>query len=363
MPYRLEIILKTDLFDAEGQGICNKASAYFDIQIDDIRTVHVITMDADLSAEQLQTVRTEIFTNPVTHDSSYDPLPIDFDWCIWVGYRPGVKDNPGSTAVEAIEDVLKIRLGQDEDVYTSRRFCLKGGHLNRSDVELVASELLSNDIIQQVHVFSKNEWDPQVGVGLIIPKVKLDHIPTVSAIPMDSDAALSQVSDERNLALNENDVPVIRSYFNNPEVQAQRKHVGLSEPTDIELEYISQARSDHCNHNTFRGVFTYTDFETGNTETTKSLFKTYIESPTLLLKEKKDWVISVLWDNAGVGRFDENNYYVITGETHNSPSNMEAYGGAITGIVGVYRDPLGTGLGSQQIKKYNNSGQKQKKNA
>ena len=60
-------------------------------------------------------------------------------------------------------------------------------------------------------------------------------------------------------------------------------------------------------------------------------------------------MISVLWDNAGVGRFDENNYYVITGETHNSPSNMEAYGGAITGIVGVYLDPLGTGLGSKLI--------------
>jgi len=57
----------------------------------------------------------------------------------------------------------------------------------------------------------------------------------------------------------------------------------------------------------------------------------------------------VLWDNAGVGSFDEDHYYVITGETHNSPSNMEAYGGAITGIVGIYRDPMGTGKGSKLI--------------
>ncbi len=349
MPHRLEITLKSDLLDAEGKGICNKAASYFDIKIDDIRTVHVITMDVDLSADQLQTVRTEIFTNPVTQISSYDPLSLAFDWCIWVGYRPGVKDNPGSTAVEAIEDVLNIRLAPGEDVYTSRRFCLSGDHLNRSDAEMVADELLSNDIIQQVRVFAKEEWDQNVGIGYIIPKVKLDHTPTVSTIPMDSDAALMQVSDERNLALNENDVPVIRSYFNNPEVRSQRKHIGLTQPTDVELEYISQARSDHCNHNTFRGVFTYTDFETGKTETVDNLFKTYIEAPTLFLKEKKDWVISVLWDNAGVGRFDENHYYVITGETHNSPSNMEAYGGAITGIVGVYRDPLGTGLGSKLV--------------
>ncbi|MCK5096459.1 MAG: phosphoribosylformylglycinamidine synthase, partial [Desulfobacteraceae bacterium] len=79
------------------------------------------------------------------------------------------------------------------------------------------------------------------------------------------------------------------------------------------------------------------------------LFKKYIQEPTLKLKEEKDWVVSVLWDNAGVGKFTEDTNYVITGETHNSPSNMEAYGGAITGIVGVYRDPMGTGLASKLI--------------
>ena len=60
-------------------------------------------------------------------------------------------------------------------------------------------------------------------------------------------------------------------------------------------------------------------------------------------------MVSVLWDNAGVARFDERHHYVITAETHNSPSNMEPYGGALTGIVGVYRDPLGTGKGSKLI--------------
>ena len=349
MSHRLEITLKPDLFDAEGQGICTQAADYFDIHIDAIRTVQVITMDAALSLEQLETVRTEIFTNPVIQESSYDPLPLAFDWCIWVGYRPGVKDNPGSTAVEAMEDVLKISLAPAEDVYTSRRYCLTGSHLTRAEMDLVARELLSNDIIQQVRVFSKDEWDPQTGIGLIIPKVTLDHTPTVATVPMDSDAALLAVSDERNLALNPNDVPVIRSYFSKTTVQTARKQVGLSDPTDVELEYISQARSDHCNHNTFRGVFRYTDGETGCTDTIKSLFKTYIEAPTLTLKDRKDWVVSVLWDNAGVGRFDDDHYYTITGETHNSPSNMEAYGGAITGIVGVYRDPLGTGLGSKLV--------------
>ena len=349
MPHRLEITLKPDLFDAEGEAVRQKALHYFGIELSRVRTIHVVTIDADLSIEQLKTVQTEIFTNPVTQVSSFDPLPIEFDWTIWIGYRPGVRDNPGSTAVEAVEDILRIKFAKDEAIYTSKRYCLKGKNLAAEDVDTIAGELLANDIIQQRKIFSLKDWDSASGIGFIIPKVMLDHNPCVLSIPIDSAATLKNISDERNLALNPNDIPFIRAYFLDKDVLAERASVGLADPTDIELEYISQARSDHCNHNTFQGLFRYQDLETGKTEPVDNLFKTCIEAPTLSLKEKKSWVVSVLWDNAGVGRFDRDHYYVITGETHNSPSNMEAYGGAITGIVGVYRDPMGTGKGSKLI--------------
>ena len=349
MPHRLEIALKPDLFDAEGAGIRQKAKDYFDIELASVRTIHVVTVDAALTDTQLETIRNQIFTNPVTQTSSFDPLPIAFDWTIWVGYRPGVRDNPGSTAIEAIEDILGIKLGANQGVYTSRRYCVEGSGLTAEHIDRIAGELLANDIIQQWKIFSKQEWDPSAGTGVIIPKVILDHTPTVTSIPVDSDASLQAISDERNLALNPNDIPVIRNYFLDKTVKKARARVGLSDPTDIEIEYISQARSDHCNHNTFRGKFHYVDLETGKREVADNLFKTCIEAPTLELKKKKSWVISVLWDNAGAGIFDDSHYYVITGETHNSPSNMEAYGGAITGIVGVYRDPLGTGKGSKLV--------------
>ncbi|MBU0699303.1 MAG: phosphoribosylformylglycinamidine synthase, partial [Proteobacteria bacterium] len=349
MPYRLEIALKPELFDAEGAGVRQKAKNYLGIELDQVRTIYVITIDADLSKAQLQTIQSEIFTNPVSQISAYDPLDIPFDWSIWVGYRPGVRDNPGSTAVEAVEDVLGIRLGPDEAVYTSKRYCLKGKGLTAEDADTIAGELLANDIIQQWKIYAADSWDPAEGIGIIIPKVVLDHTPTVTTVPVDSDAFLKAVSDERNLALNPADIPTIRAYFLDKDVQRARAAVGLSDPTDIELEYISQARSDHCNHNTFRGLFRYRDLATGKTDIVDNLFKTCIEAPTLALQKKKNWVVSVLWDNAGAGRFDENHCYVITGETHNSPSNMEAYGGAITGIVGVYRDPLGTGKGSKLV--------------
>ncbi|RJQ74638.1 MAG: phosphoribosylformylglycinamidine synthase [Desulfobacteraceae bacterium] len=349
MPSRIEITLKPDLLDAEGENLRRKARDYFGIHTESVRTVNIVTIDAALTDEQVEQVRTEIFTNPVTQISSLAPLAVYADWIIWVGFRPGVRDNAGATAVEAMEDLLGIRLGREEAVYTSKRYCLKGNHLTETEVQKIASQLLANDIIQQWKIFGARNWNPAEGVGIIIPKVRLDHVPTLTALAIDSDATLQRLSVERNLALNPNDVPIIRAYFLDPRVRAERIKVGLADPTDVELEYISQARSDHCNHNTFRGLFYYRDLATGQTETINNLFKTCIQAPTLDLQKKKPWVVSVLWDNAGVGRFDDRHYYTITGETHNSPSNMEAYGGAITGIVGVYRDPMGTGRGSRLI--------------
>jgi phosphoribosylformylglycinamidine synthase II len=349
MPARLEIALQDHLVDAEGEGIRRKALDYFGIRLRRVRAVHILTIDADFSPEQLERIRTEIFTNPVTQISSFEPLQLAFDYAIWVGYRPGVRDNPGATAVEAVEDLLGLCLAEDEGIYTSRRYCIQGNGLVTADLEKVAGELLANDIIQQWKIMPAKDWDPKSGIGFVIPRVRLDHVPTVRTIPIDKDESLINISAERNLALNPNDIPTIRAYFLDKKVQADRARVGLADPTDVELEYISQARSDHCNHNTFQGLFHYRDLTSGSGETVDNLFKTCIEAPTLALKKKKPWVVSVLWDNAGAGRFDDAHHYVITGETHNSPSNMEAYGGALTGIVGVYRDPLGTGKGSRLI--------------
>ncbi len=50
-------------------------------------------------------------------------------------------------------------------------------------------------------------------------------------------------------------------------------------------------------------------------------------------------------DNAGVIRFNDNYGIAMKVETHNSPSALDPYGGALTGIVGCNRDPAGTGRG------------------
>jgi phosphoribosylformylglycinamidine synthase len=63
----------------------------------------------------------------------------------------------------------------------------------------------------------------------------------------------------------------------------------------------------------------------------------------------KDWCVSVFKDNAGVMHFNRDWNLVFKVETHNSPSALDPYGGALTGIVGVNRDPFGTGKGAKLI--------------
>ena len=63
----------------------------------------------------------------------------------------------------------------------------------------------------------------------------------------------------------------------------------------------------------------------------------------------KPWTISVFKDNAGVVAFDDEYAVCMKVETHNRPSAIEPYGGAATGIGGVIRDVMGTGLGAKPI--------------
>ncbi|MCB2188845.1 MAG: phosphoribosylformylglycinamidine synthase [Deltaproteobacteria bacterium] len=351
MPQRLEMALRPELPDPAGRSLMHKAGAYLGLRLAAVRVVRVLTFDTGLAQAELARARAEIFTNPVTELSSFAPLAPqilpEFDYALWLGFKPGVRDNEGATALEAMANLLGRGFGPGEAVYAARLFLVSAPRLKPEAAEALCRELLANDLVHNWRVIPRAAWDPVEGVGLVAPRVRLAHEPAVATFRVDSDLMLRELSAQRDLFLNPADVPVIRRYFADPAVRAARAKVGLADPTDVELEYVSQARSDHCNHNTFRGRFYYVDAGDGSTTVVDDLFRQCIKKPTEDLARERDWVVSVLWDNAGVARLDGETNYVITGETHNSPSNMEAYGGSLTGIVGVYRDPMGTGLGAK----------------
>jgi len=156
------------------------------------------------------------------------------------------------------------------------------------------------------------------------------------AVPLDvSDEELVAISKRHVLALNLEEMLAIRAHF---------VTLGRS-PRLGELETIAQTWSEHCKHKTLTGPIEYT--EDGRTESIENLLKETVFGATRELA--KDWCVSVFKDNAGVVRFDDEFDVCFKVETHNHPSAIEPYGGAGTGIGGVIRDILGTGLGARPI--------------
>jgi phosphoribosylformylglycinamidine synthase II len=353
MAHRIEVALKDHVRDPRGERIKREIEHFLHLPVTGVRSIDVYTVDADLSREELEKSAAEPFSDPVIQNYTIDsPAAKDFDFLIEVGFRPGVTDNVGRTAREAVEFITGSSLKPEEGVYTSVQYLIKGP-LTGQDVETVATGLLCNTLIQRYQVLDRESFVRQGGVRPFVPRVSGQTKAEVREIDLDvSDDELQRISREGVLALTLEEMRIIQDYFRGEKVREERKKIGLPEcPTDVELEALAQTWSEHCKHKIFSGIIEYVD-EQGNREEIHSLFKTYIQGTTKTVREKlgdKDYCLSVFKDNAGVIKFNDQHSLVFKVETHNSPSALDPYGGALTGIVGVNRDPFGTGKGARLI--------------
>ena len=121
------------------------------------------------------------------------------------------------------------------------------------------------------------------------------------------DEELGSVSARLGLSLSLEEMRRVKRYF----VAKGR------EPTEVELQSIAQAWSEHCCYKSSRKILE------------KFIFGVKAKEQQNLLEVKED---------AGVVEFDEEHAYVVAFESHNHPSAVEPYGGAATGIGGIVRD-------------------------
>jgi phosphoribosylformylglycinamidine synthase II len=353
MACRVEIGLKPGIRDARGERIKRRIIDDLKIPVAAVRSVDIYTVDVSLSRDELGKVATGPFLDPVIQDYSIGkPLEADFDWAIEVGYRPGVTDNVGRTAREAVEILLQRKLKPGEGVYTSVLYFLKGP-LARNQAESIATNLLANTLIQRFEVKDRKSWDPETGMGVTVPKVTGRNQVRMEELNLQvSDEELMRISSRRVLALSLKEMKALQQYAQDPARLAERKKVGLGEHlTDCEVEALAQTWSEHCKHKIFNARIDYTD-DRGEVQRIDSLFDSYIKKSTDEIRRamgEKDWCVSVFKDNAGVMKFNQDWNLVFKVETHNSPSALDPYGGALTGIVGVNRDPFGTGKGAKLI--------------
>lgn len=346
MPHRIEVAIQPHRPDPAGESLRKRLKEDLHIEASAIRVLRVYTIDAELSPEELDRVRVELFTDPIIETSAADAnLASNFDFLIEVGFRPGVTDNVGHSAAEGIVDTLGRPLQEGEAVYTSWLYALSG--VTRAQAEAIAKGSLANDLIEQWILLSEDELRAVASPALLpLPVVTERSSVTVEQIPLDlDDAGLLKLSQEKTFALELREMQAIRDYYADECVQAERKSLGLPAcPTDIELEIIAQTWSEHCKHKIFAAEIEYTDAK-GETKIIDGLFKSYVKATTDVVSQRVDWLVSVFHDNAGLIKFDEDYLFALKAETHNSPSALDPYGGAMTGIVGVNRDILGAGMG------------------
>ena len=243
--------------------------------------------------------------------------------------KPGVMDPVAQSAAAAMRDLVGAE--SIAAVRTLNKYWF--GDLADDTLALVCGKVLANGSIEQVIVGPLTFERLEVGSAYTFKRV------TVELSRLD-DAGLARLSREGQLSLSAVEMRTIQEHFH-----------GLGrEPTDAELETIAQTWSEHCSHKTLTGAVRYRGPE--GERRFENLLKETIFAATMEIREaagEEDWCVSVFKDNAGVVRFDNENNVVFKVETHNHPSALEPYGGANTGIGGVIRDPLGTGLGARPV--------------
>ena len=312
--------------------------------VDDLHLIDVYTIATStrgFSVQDLSEIGAQLI-NPVVQKFLMDtPTLLPFDYAIEVGFLPGVTDNVGTTARQTIEDFFSMKFEEGEAVYTSQLFLVRGT-LSPDQLHSLA-DTLANPLVNRVHILTRTEYGDK-GMAPVVPVVHLNEMPNAEPVYLDLDdeelirigkegIVDSRTGERRGpLALDLAQLHAIRDYFD----EEGRM------PTDIELESLAQTWSEHCKHTIFASAM--------DDDVPRGLYKTFIQDATKKIRKAKgdkDICVSVFTDNSGAIIFDDT--YLVTHkvETHNSPSALDPFGGALTGIVGVNRDTIGFGLGAK----------------
>ncbi len=309
----------------------------------DILRAKVYYLESDeINDSTLKIISNEILGSTIVEDILTNHQNSNYKYFLEKTFKFGVTDNLANSVKECIQQKCKINL----NVYTGEIF-----HSNNEFLPATFSDY-GNKLLNN---FSTDSTDSDLFLKRfnrielrekIETKIKVNEY----QLALD-DQAFLKLSKDNCWALNLNEIKILKNYFQNDKIRKEK----LNNPTDLEIEVIAQSWSEHCKHKIFSSSIEYTESENTPIKLGEmklnSLFKDKIKKASFdLIEQKKiNWCKSLFHDNAGIVRFDKYLDICAKVETHNSPSALDPYGGALTGILGVNRDILGCGLGALPI--------------
>jgi len=332
MIWRVEVRQKEGTLDPLGRSLARDIADLSLSGVTDVKVVYVYLLEGQISREEIKRISDELLVDPIVEQYSFElklPLQTSNHHVVEIAYNSGVMDPVEASTIKGIRD---LGINGISAVRTAKQYHIYG-NLSVGQLEMITSRVLMNKLIQHV-VRDPSHVPSTISVGPTSAS-KFDVI-LVDILDV-NDKKLLEISKKGQLYLNLNEMKTIQKHF-----QKEGRN-----PTDVELETVAQTWSEHCRHKTFRGIIRYREGKNGKPKIIKSLFKTTIAAATLKLNKK--WCVSVFHDNAGVISFDREFNVCFKVETHNHPSALEPFGGANTGVGGVIRDTLGTGLAAKPL--------------
>lgn len=313
MIHTIRVASKADT-DPVGQDVLAEVRRTLGLSgLSQVRTVKVFRLEG-VSPTDAETLARRLLADVVDQRWTLDaPLVVDADRVVEVAYLPGVMNPEAASILKAARDLGIALVAAD----ASREYAFYGD-LPPADLDRILKRLLVNPTIEALVTA------PPATLVIAGEPGPTRHVPIATL----SDAELLALSDA-GLHLDLAEMHAIRDYFD---------EIGRM-PTDLELEALAQTWSEHCVHKTFK----------------RPLVVDGIPKPPLMTRLKEasrrhaDLVVSAFVDNSGVLAFYDGWGLAGKVETHNSPSAIEPYGGAMTGSGGVFRDILGTGQGAAVI--------------
>ncbi|MFZ5501435.1 MAG: phosphoribosylformylglycinamidine synthase, partial [Candidatus Micrarchaeota archaeon] len=247
MRQRIELSTKEQFKDVSGSQLSARLKKELGM---DLRCsfVDVYNIQEELAPEEMGVLAQDVFADRILQYHSFnDPLFRDC-WRIEVGLLPGVTDNIGRTASEAIKD----RLGRDIAVFYSRLYAIHGD-VDESAVQRIAA-LLYNPLVERSIIHP-----PGTEPASYLPKVRISHEPEVQAFTLHlGKKRFETMAKERLLSLSYDEFNAIKAHFKQENILAEREKVGLDNKlTDVELEAFAQTWSEHCKHKIFNALIQY----------------------------------------------------------------------------------------------------------
>jgi len=325
--WRFEVFNRPGTADVHGSRVLEEIEELGITTVQAVQSAKVFLIEADFDAGFAKRLGAELLADPVCEQfyigRSAAPAGLAKVTLIEVHLKSGVTDPVAESVMTAISD-----MGVEANhVRTARKYVLLG-NITQTQADSIAKKILANDCIEEIIIGSEAE---PPSPHLKPYQLNIIHWPVHNL----SDQELIALSKDNDLFLNLREMQTIQNYYRQL----------AKEPTDVELETLAQTWSEHCVHKTLKSSIDMTI--DGKQIHFDNLLKETVFAATKKLN--KPWCISVFADNAGVVEFDQDSAICFKVETHNHPSALDPYGGAATGIGGVIRDPMGTGLGAKPI--------------